>query len=176
MLAAVTRPDQPGAGWRTVALTSPVRLTPDTTYVVSYFSADGNYANDDRFFAADYASSPLHVKAGGGAYAYAAQTQLPNVASTANYWADVVFAPDDDSGPLVGAVAPADGATSIPVTTAVTATLDEAVDPTTANVGVRAPAPPAPRCPRPWATTPAATPPPSRCPRRWRRARCTPRR
>ena len=51
------------------------------------------------------------MKAGGGAYAYAAQTQLPNVASTANYWADVVFAPDDNSGPLVGAVAPPDGAT-----------------------------------------------------------------
>ena len=135
VLAAVTLPDEPGAGWRTVALPSPVRLTPGTTYVVSYFSPDGNYANDDRFFAADYASSPLHVKAGGGAYAYAAQTQLPNVASTANYWADVVFAPDDNSGPLVGAVAPPDGATGIPVTTAATATFDEAVDPTTVNVG-----------------------------------------
>src|SRR5262249_12431388 len=53
-----------------------------------------------------------------------------------NYWVDVVFTTSgqgDTTPPTVTSVAPANGATGVSVTTSVTATFSEAIDPTTVN-------------------------------------------
>ena len=147
----VTLPDGPGAGWRTVDLPAPVRLTPDTTYVVSYFSADGNYAERRPLLRGGLRLGAAARGRGGGATPTRAQTPAPERRPRPpNYWADVVFAPDDDERPARRRrrrrrTAPP----SVAATTAVTATFDEAVDPAHREPSGRSCSVtrPAPRCP-----------------------------
>ena len=63
---------------------------------------------------------------GNGVFTYGPAGGFPTTSDRdPNYWADVVFAPDDTTPPAVSSVAPADGSTSIPAGTPVSATFNE---------------------------------------------------
>jgi N,N-dimethylformamidase beta subunit-like, C-terminal/Domain of unknown function (DUF4082)/Bacterial Ig-like domain/Bacterial Ig domain len=119
-------------GWHEVALPTPVAVTGGTTYIASFYAADGTYGYTDNFFLTPYDAAPLRAPASGnGAYVYAAGGGFPNTPSgnATNYFADVAFVGDDHTAPHVADVSPADGATGVDPGTSVTARFDEAVEP-----------------------------------------------
>ena len=73
---------------------SPVAITAGTTYVASYHTNVGHYADDQNYFTSQYNSGSLHVPANGGVYAYGAAGSFPTQAwNASNYWVDVVLSP-----------------------------------------------------------------------------------
>ena len=137
-LATATFTNESASGWQTVSFSSPVPVTAGTTYVASYFAPSGHYAADADWFAkTDTVSPPLRALANGvdgpdGVFHYGAPGFPTDTFGASNYWVDVVFtttAPPDTSAPTVTAVSPADGTSSVPVTTTATATFSEAVQP-----------------------------------------------
>ena len=118
LLATVTFTSAPGnSGWQVAALSNPVALTANTTYVVSYRTADNYIAStgffdpsreaaydgvDDNFFSGPFGvvRAPESGNGGGnGVYAYGSGApQFPNVSFQGeNYWVDVTFNPADTS-------------------------------------------------------------------------------
>ena len=102
-LLAQTTVTETGTGWKLIPLPNPVSISPDTTYVASYFipSTVGQvtgYAFDQQYFgAASVDNGPLHALASGldggnGVFKYTATSALPNQTfNSTNYWVDVVF-------------------------------------------------------------------------------------
>ena len=79
-------------------------MTGATTYVASFYAADGTYGYTDNFFLTPYDAAPLRAPASGnGAYVYAAGGGFPNTpsANATNYFADVAFVGDDHTPPHV---------------------------------------------------------------------------
>ena len=137
-LAAVTFTGETATGWQQATLSTPVTLSPGTTYVVSYYAPNGHYAEDDGYFAAAALDAPpLHALKDGtdgpnGVYRPGTGGGFPTQAfQSANYWVDVVFAPSnsapDTTPPTVTAQTPAAGATGVATGTTVTATFSEPV-------------------------------------------------
>ena len=146
-LGTVTFTAESATGWQTATFAAPVAITANTTYVASYYAPNGRYASDDRTFAsAGVDNAPLHalrdgVDGANGVYRYGAGGGFPtNSWQSANYWVDVVFTTNgtDTTAPAVTGTSPAGGATGVPTTTAVSATLSEPVQAGTAAVAVTA--------------------------------------
>lgn len=98
LLAQVTFQNETATGWQKQALISPVAVTANTTYVVSYHAPNGRYARDVGFFSASGVdNAPLRALANGeeggnGVYIYGATSQFPASSyNSTNYWVDVVF-------------------------------------------------------------------------------------
>jgi hypothetical protein len=96
-LATATFTNETAGGWQTVTLPTPVAVTANTTYVVSYFAPNGRYAATGGGFGSAVTAGPLTApaSAGGspnGVYAYGATSSFPTGTWNAtNYWVDVVF-------------------------------------------------------------------------------------
>ena len=117
-LAVATFANESASGWQTVTLDSPVAVTKDATYVVSYHAPNGHYAADEQYFAVGKHTPPLHGLADGvdganGVYKYGAGGVFPNdTFNRTNYWVDVAFqrtAPPDNDPPGIPSLSPADG-------------------------------------------------------------------
>ena len=136
LLAKATFSGESAAGWQTVTFDAPVPVTAGTTYVVSYRAPKGGYAVTGNGLSQAVDSPPLHTVAGGAVYTYG--TGFPDRSSSANYWVDVVFdrAPDT-TAPGVMSVSPVDGATSVGVQVAPSATFSEDVDASTVAVTLK---------------------------------------
>ena len=94
LLASATFTNETASGWQQVNFSSPVAITAGTTYVASYHTNVGHYADDQNYFASQYNSGSLHVPADGGVYAYGAAGSFPTqVWNASNYWVDVVLSP-----------------------------------------------------------------------------------
>ena len=94
LLATATFTSETGSGWQQVNFTSPVAITAGTTYVASYHTNVGHYADDQNYFASQYNSGSLHVPVNGGVYAYGGAGSFPTqVWNASNYWVDIVFSP-----------------------------------------------------------------------------------
>ncbi len=100
LLATVTFSNETGSGWQQANLNTPVSLSANTTYVVSYYAPNGHYAADLNYLASDYDNAPLHApsssnSSGNGVYAYGSSGTFPNnTFNAANYWVDVIFQQD----------------------------------------------------------------------------------
>jgi hypothetical protein len=124
-LATVTFANETASGWQQALFATPVSISANTTYVVSYHAPVGRYSADGNFFAtAGVDSPPLHalangVDGGNGVYAYGATTIFPsNTYNTENYWVDVVFVPSgpDTTAPIISAVNANPGSTTAIIT------------------------------------------------------------
>jgi hypothetical protein len=98
LLAQVTFQNETGSGWQEQALPSPVPVTANTSYIVSYHAPNGGYALDVGYFSGTGEdAAPLRALADGedgpnGVYAYGATSQFPSFTwQSTNYWVDVVF-------------------------------------------------------------------------------------
>jgi Domain of unknown function (DUF4082)/Bacterial Ig-like domain/Purple acid Phosphatase, N-terminal domain/Bacterial Ig domain len=140
-LASATFTSESASGWQQVLFSTPVAVTANTTYVASYWSGNGFYSADDNYFTTAIDRPPLHVQTsatagGNGVYRYGASGFPTATFAAANYWVDVSFtlsnAPDT-TPPKVTALAPADNALATDPGAAVTATFDEALNPSTVN-------------------------------------------
>jgi len=105
LLASMTFTHETASGWQQVALTKPVAITADMTYVVSYHTDTGHYAVDDGYFAtSDLYNPPLRALQDGvdgpnGVYLYGAGGFPTDTANSFNYWVDVVFTTTAPSPP-----------------------------------------------------------------------------
>ena len=92
----MTYANETASGWQTAVLSTPVRLTVGSTYVVSYNAPAGKYSYTSNFFAKDWTSGVLVAPAAkNGLFRYGTGTAVPNrTSSGTNYFVDVVFAPD----------------------------------------------------------------------------------
>src|SRR3954447_322130 len=111
-LATVTFASETPSGWQQATFSSPVPVTANTTYVISYHTNVGSYAADGAYFAtAPIDSPPLHaptgpVAGGNGVFAYG-ESQFPtSTFNSTNYWVDVVFASSvvDSNPPVISRV------------------------------------------------------------------------
>ncbi|HSV66359.1 MAG TPA: DUF4082 domain-containing protein [Mycobacteriales bacterium] len=138
-LATGTFSGESASGWQTLTFASPVHISGNTTYVVSYHTNVGFYSSSGGYFSnggADYGA--LHalrdgVDGGNGVYRYGASGFPTGTYNSGNYWVDVVWTNSlsgDNTPPVVTATTPTDGATNVSNTSTVTATFNEALDPT----------------------------------------------
>jgi hypothetical protein len=87
------------SGWQQVNFATPIAVTANTTYVVSYHTNTGNYSADQGVFATQVDRAPLHAPASGGTgptgngvFAYGASSAFPNgTYNNTNYYVDVVY-------------------------------------------------------------------------------------
>lgn len=98
LLASVTFSGETASGWQQALFANPVLISPNTTYVVSYYAPVGRYsATNSGFNGASVDSPPLHALANGtdgpnGVYQYSTSSAFPSQTySSSNYWVDVVF-------------------------------------------------------------------------------------
>ena len=132
-------------GWQIVTFDTPVDISADTTYVVSYYTQSGNYAAAGNYFTSEVYNPPLRGLATGdpdgpnGVFLYATGGGFPTGTFNAgNYWVDVVFAPDvyiDTAPPVVVSTIPLSGQVDVSITGNFQAVFSEGMDETTINGG-----------------------------------------
>ncbi len=98
LLASATFIGETATGWQQVSFGSPVAVTAGATYVVSYHTDTGMYAQDVNYFANGVDKGPLHAPSttssgGNGVYAYGGSGFPIDTWNASNYWVDVVFHP-----------------------------------------------------------------------------------
>ncbi|MPZ20455.1 MAG: DUF4082 domain-containing protein [Luteitalea sp.] len=142
LLASVSFTGESGSGWQEATLPSPVAISANTSYVVSYHTSSGFHTGDLGYFASGGVdNAPLHALQDGqdgpnGVYKYGASGFPNQTFQSANYWVDVVFVTSlapDTTPPAVTDVSPSSGASGVAITTAVTATFSENVDAASVN-------------------------------------------
>jgi hypothetical protein len=140
LLATVPFSGEAASGWQQMALPSPVAITANTSYVVSYHTTSGFYSGDDGYFASSgVVNGPLQALRDGfdgpnGVYRYGATGFPTQTYQSENYWADIVFVTSigpDTTPPQVTSVTPPAGSSAISTATSVTATFSENVNAST---------------------------------------------
>ena len=98
LLASATFTGESDSGWQQVNFSSPVAITANTVYVVSYHTNVGHFGLDPGYFVTfGVDRAPLHApadRAGGsnGVYTYTNTEAFPaNTYNASNYWVDAVF-------------------------------------------------------------------------------------
>jgi hypothetical protein len=98
MLATVTFTGETASGWQKMLFSSPVAITANTVYVVSYHTNVGQWAYTDNTFAsAGVNNATLHALQAGvsgpnGVFDYGAATTFPTSGfNSRNYWVDIIF-------------------------------------------------------------------------------------
>ena len=97
LLGTISFSAETASGWQQANFLTPIAVTANTTYVVSYYAPAGQYAADVNYFATGLDKAPLHAPADGGAgangvYRYGASGFPTSVYQATNYWVDVVLA------------------------------------------------------------------------------------
>ena len=99
LLATATFTNETPSGWQQVNFSSPVQISPNTTYVASYHTNVGHYAFSHFYFSDSGVDSPplyaLRDGTGGpnGVYRYGGVGFPSQTYRSSNYWVDVVFQP-----------------------------------------------------------------------------------
>jgi hypothetical protein len=100
LLATATFGAETASGWQQVNFSTPVAVTANTVYVVSYHTNTGHISVDLNYFVtAGVDNPPLHALANGvsganGVFVYSAGSAFPvNTYQSSNYWVDVIFRP-----------------------------------------------------------------------------------
>ncbi|HEX7860398.1 MAG TPA: DUF4082 domain-containing protein [Verrucomicrobiae bacterium] len=138
LLRSVTFNNETASGWQSQAFATPVQITPNTTYVISYHAPNGRYAvNSGYFQSGGFSNLPLRALANGedggnGVYRYGA-TGFPSQSwNGANYWVDVLFLPEvDNTAPTIADISPAENSNNVGAYANVTVTFSESIDPAT---------------------------------------------
>jgi hypothetical protein len=139
-LATGTFTNESGQGWQELDFSNPVAVTAGTTYVASYHTNTGHYAYTTGGLTSAVTNGPLTALANGGVYAYGSSNTFPtNTFQADNFWVDVVFEPGAGTPPSVTSATPLNGSTSNPVSTAPSATFNEAVVPSSVSFSVTDP-------------------------------------
>jgi hypothetical protein len=94
LLASGTFTGESASGWQELDLTTPVAITANTTYVVSYHTDTGHYALTSNGLTSADTNGPLTALAAGGLYTYGSANAFPtDTYNASNYWVDVVYSP-----------------------------------------------------------------------------------
>lgn len=99
LLASVNFTNETSQGWQEAALSQPVQVSANQTYVVSYYAPKGGYSVSSNYFSAPVDVGPMSTLASSGVYAYGSAGKFPTQTyNSSNYWVDVVFDPAGGSG------------------------------------------------------------------------------
>jgi methionine-rich copper-binding protein CopC len=138
LLATATFTAETASGWQQVNFATPVAIRANTVYVVSYHTNSGHYAVNRGYFATSGADAgPLHGLANGasgvnGVYLYGAGGFPTKSYQASNYWVDVVMS-TDVTPPTVTGTNPANNATGVSTTSAITIQFSEALSAASVN-------------------------------------------
>jgi hypothetical protein len=138
-LASVTFASESATGWQQAYFSTPVSVTANTTYVISYYAPNGGYAYTGTGFSSQQGSSPIFGLASGssggnGVFAYGSSSSFPTGTYNAtNYWVDAIFNPGSPAAPTVLNVSPGQGSTSVLASASVSATFDQSIDASSAT-------------------------------------------
>jgi hypothetical protein len=139
-LDSVTFANETDSGWQQALFQTPIPITANTTYVVSYFAPQGNYAADNSYFASSGVDhAPLHALSdaaagGNGVFLRSSTGGFPTNSSMAtNYWVDVAFIDSGAFAPQIVSVTPTPSSFQVPTTSAPTVTFSEPLDPASVN-------------------------------------------
>src|SRR5690606_8076335 len=98
LLGRATFSNETASGWQQVNLPTPVAVTANTWYIVSYHSKSGSYMGSDGYFSSQgVTNGPLYAPRDGeagpnGLYRYTSTPAVPNDSwQSEGYWVDVVF-------------------------------------------------------------------------------------
>ena len=96
LLASVTFTAETSSGWQQANFATPVAVTANAPYVISYWAPQGYYADDTGYFATTGLTNQMLYAPPDGQYgpngSYATRKVFPTSSSAAgNYWVDVVF-------------------------------------------------------------------------------------
>ena len=136
------------SGWQTMLFASPVQISANTTYLVSYYDPQGHYSVDEELFASQVSTPPLtavkanYMQAGGdnGVFNAGGPGFPTHMNDSWSYSVDVIFdTTQPPSHPAVTSVTPYAGSSSNPVSTDPTATFSEAVVPGTVSFALTDP-------------------------------------
>ncbi|MFN8291837.1 MAG: DUF4082 domain-containing protein [Chitinophagaceae bacterium] len=96
-LATATFTGETASGWQEVHFSTPVAITPNTTYIASYYSPNGYYAFTGNYFTSSGVSNgPITLLASGvdgnnAVYHYPGAGFPSSSYNNANYWVDILF-------------------------------------------------------------------------------------
>ncbi|WP_433215810.1 DUF4082 domain-containing protein [Dactylosporangium sp. CS-047395] len=92
-LATGTFENETASGWQTMTFSTPVSITANTPYVVSYHTTVGHYAYNSGFFGQPMQNYPLTgVSENNGLFRQSNDVVFPtNTWNATNYWVDVIF-------------------------------------------------------------------------------------
>ncbi len=123
LLARATFTGETSSGWQQVNFSTPVPILPNTTYIASYFSPNGHYAQAEGYFYpppspepdgdGTVSSPPLQMLRNtgstvNGVYTYGSSPTFPiSTYNAENYWVDVSFTPQSAPGSVAGVSATA---------------------------------------------------------------------
>jgi hypothetical protein len=143
IIATATFNNETDSGWQQANFDQPVAIEPSTTYIASYHAPNGHYAADLAYFANSSASRAMlsalqnGLDGPNGVYKYGPAGSFPDQTwNSTNYWVDVVFTTTtvpDTTPPTVTGRSPASGATNVLLSSPVTVTFSEAMDPASIN-------------------------------------------
>jgi hypothetical protein len=98
LLGSLTFSNETASGWQQALFQTPIPITSNTTYVISYFAPLGHYASTPGQFASSGIDAPpLHalrdsVNGHNGVYLYTSTGGFPTqTINSTNYWVDVIF-------------------------------------------------------------------------------------
>jgi len=92
LLASVTFANETSSGWQQALFSTPMAVTANTTYVVSYWAPASHYAFDIEYFSTSgVISGPLQALQSNDLYTYTKSTFPTSIYNASNYWVDVVF-------------------------------------------------------------------------------------
>jgi hypothetical protein len=101
-LATVTFSAESASGWQQANFSSPVSITANTPYIVSYTAPYGAHAHDSVFnWSSLSTAGPLRVyTSAAGVFTYGSGVLFPvSTWNNSNYWVDVVFTPTSTTLP-----------------------------------------------------------------------------
>jgi Domain of unknown function (DUF4082) len=86
-LASVTFTGETASGWQQAYFATPVAITAGTTYVISYHTSVGHYADTQGFFNTALNVAPLSAPVRAGVYKYGSSSGFPRSTwNESNYW------------------------------------------------------------------------------------------
>lgn len=97
LLASASFTNETASGWQELHFENAIAILPNTTYVVAYHSAAGNYTATDNYFNTAHITNPLTGLADGtdgpnGVYALSNLPAFPDsYYQQTNYWVDIIF-------------------------------------------------------------------------------------
>jgi len=144
LLGTVAFSNETATGWQQANFSTPIAITKNTIYTVSYHCDGGGYSVTSGDLVSGRDRGPLHAipasSGGNGVYRYGAASFPTDTYNGANYWVDLVMilAPDT-AAPTVVDRSPAPGVNAVAVGSAVAATFSEPVNPATASLSLSGP-------------------------------------
>ncbi len=135
-------------GWQEADFATPVAVSANTTYLVSYYAPNGHYASSEAYWKTSGSTQgPIRALADGvdgpnGVYSYGGDAFPSTSFDATNYYVDAVFTTSpsgDTTPPTVIALQPTAGTSSVSTSVVVGAAFSEVIQPSTVSFTVSGP-------------------------------------